>query len=43
MNEVFTGYRHSGDLASKRRVREALNAALKNMPDWPAPAQYAQH
>ncbi|TFY66581.1 hypothetical protein EVG20_g4506 [Dentipellis fragilis] len=36
MNEVFTGYRHSGDVASKRRVRESCNAALNNLPDWPA-------
>ncbi|KAA1467482.1 hypothetical protein DENSPDRAFT_832545 [Dentipellis sp. KUC8613] len=38
MNEVFTGYRHSGDVASKRRVRESCNAALNNLPDWPAPS-----
>jgi len=37
MNEVFTGYRHSGDAASKRRVRESCNAALKSLPDWPGP------
>ncbi|KZT72984.1 hypothetical protein DAEQUDRAFT_762353 [Daedalea quercina L-15889] len=35
MHEVFTGYRQSGDLASKRRVREAINAALVSLPDWP--------
>lgn len=35
MHEVFQGYRQSGDLASKRRVREATNAALTNLPDWP--------
>lgn len=35
MQEVFTGYRQSGDLASKRRVRESINAALANLPDWP--------
>jgi len=35
MHEVFQGYRQSGDLASKRRVREASNAALQNLPDWP--------
>ena len=35
MHEVFTGYRQSGDLASKRRVREAINAALTSLPDWP--------
>ncbi|KAH9949906.1 hypothetical protein B0H21DRAFT_725198 [Amylocystis lapponica] len=36
MQEVFTGYRQSGDLASKRRVRESINAALTSLPDWPA-------
>ncbi|KZP23795.1 hypothetical protein FIBSPDRAFT_822931 [Athelia psychrophila] len=36
MHEVFQGYRQSGDVASKRRVREATNAALSNLPDWPA-------
>ncbi|CAL1716746.1 unnamed protein product [Somion occarium] len=35
MQEVFTGYRQSGDLASKRRVRESINAALASLPDWP--------
>ncbi|KAI0067461.1 hypothetical protein BV25DRAFT_1819808 [Artomyces pyxidatus] len=35
MSEVFTGYRHSGDLASKRRVRESCNAALQGLPDYP--------
>ncbi|KAF9468098.1 hypothetical protein BDZ94DRAFT_1247177 [Collybia nuda] len=35
MHEVFQGYRQSGDLASKRRVREASNAALQGLPDWP--------
>lgn len=38
MHEVFTGYRQSGDLASKRRVREAINAALTSLPDWPPQA-----
>ena len=37
MHEVFQGYRQSGDFASKRRVREATNAALSNLPDWPTP------
>ncbi|KAG6817339.1 hypothetical protein H0H87_009937 [Tephrocybe sp. NHM501043] len=37
MQEVFQGYRQSGDLASKRRVREASNAAFQNLPDWPSP------
>jgi len=36
MHEVYHGYRQSGDLASKRRVREATNAALSNLTDWPA-------
>jgi hypothetical protein len=37
MHEVFQGYRQSGDLASKRRVREATNAALTSLPPWPTP------
>ncbi|KAF8920329.1 hypothetical protein CPB85DRAFT_627408 [Mucidula mucida] len=39
MHEVFENYRKSGDLASKRRVREASNATLTGCPDWP-PAIY---
>ncbi|GJE88750.1 hypothetical protein PsYK624_048330 [Phanerochaete sordida] len=35
MQEAHGGYRQSGDLASKKRVREAINAALGNLPDWP--------
>ncbi|KAF5367481.1 hypothetical protein D9758_003723 [Tetrapyrgos nigripes] len=35
IHEVFQNYRQSGDQASKRRVREASNAALQNLPDWP--------
>jgi len=35
LHEVFRSYRHSGDAASKRRVRESCNAALKGLPDWP--------
>jgi len=35
MSEVFTGYRHSGDIASKRRVRESCNAALSGLPEYP--------
>ncbi|KAF8841230.1 hypothetical protein BDN67DRAFT_967422 [Paxillus ammoniavirescens] len=35
LHEVFGSYRHSGDAASKRRVRESCNAALKGLPDWP--------
>ncbi|KAI0649093.1 hypothetical protein C8Q79DRAFT_903494 [Trametes meyenii] len=37
MQEVFDGYRQSNDIASKRRVREAINAALSSLPDWPQP------
>ena len=37
MQEVFHGYRQSGDAASKARVREATNAALKGLPNWPSP------
>jgi len=35
IKEVLQGYRHSTDIASKRRVREAMNAALQSLPDWP--------
>ncbi|TDL25873.1 hypothetical protein BD410DRAFT_610900 [Rickenella mellea] len=35
MQEVLSGYRHSGDFASKSRVRESTNAALQGLPDWP--------
>ncbi|KAH9986244.1 hypothetical protein BJV77DRAFT_936350, partial [Russula vinacea] len=35
MSEVFVGYRHSGDIASKRRVRESCNAALSGLPEYP--------
>lgn len=37
MSEVFSGYRHSGDLASKRRVRESCNAAVSGLPEFPPP------
>ncbi len=37
MSEVFVGYRHSGDIASKRRVRESCNAALTGLPEYPPP------
>jgi len=37
MSEVFSGYRHSGDLASKRRVRESCNAAVTGLPEFPPP------
>jgi len=33
--EVFGGYRQSGDMSSKQRVREATNAALQSLPGWP--------
>ncbi|KAH8100848.1 hypothetical protein BXZ70DRAFT_131125 [Cristinia sonorae] len=39
MQEAFSGYRLSADLASKRRVRESINAALTSLPDWP-PQQF---
>jgi hypothetical protein len=35
MHEVFANYRQSADLASKQRVREASNAAITSLPDWP--------
>ncbi|KAJ7903548.1 hypothetical protein B0H14DRAFT_945869 [Mycena olivaceomarginata] len=35
MHEVFANYRQSSDLASKQRVREASNAAITSLPDWP--------
>ena len=35
MQEVYAGYRQSGDAASKRRVRESFNAALSSLPEWP--------
>ncbi|TFL03859.1 hypothetical protein BDV98DRAFT_654395 [Pterulicium gracile] len=35
MREVHEGYRQSSDVASKRRVREASNSALRSLPDWP--------
>jgi hypothetical protein len=37
MSELFTGYRHSGDMDSKRRVRESCNAALGGLPEYPPP------
>lgn len=37
LKEVHSSYRQSGDTVSKRRVRESCNAALSNLPDWPAP------
>ena len=35
MKEVLEGYRVSSDLASRNRVREAMNAALQSLPEWP--------
>lgn len=35
MKELQDGYRQSSDVASKRRVREASNAAVQSLPDWP--------
>jgi len=37
LQEVFNGYRQSSDPGSKRRVREACNAAIAGLPDWPSP------
>ncbi|KAG8681415.1 hypothetical protein FRC09_017504, partial [Ceratobasidium sp. 395] len=37
LREVQSGYRHSTDPASKHRVREALNAGLKTLPEFPPP------
>ena len=34
-----SGYRHSADQASKNRVREALNAGLRALPEWPEELQ----
>ncbi|KIM29956.1 hypothetical protein M408DRAFT_328402 [Serendipita vermifera MAFF 305830] len=35
MQEVFSSYRQSPDPSSKSRVRECLNAGLRNLPEWP--------
>ncbi|GAA5883757.1 hypothetical protein JCM16303_002355 [Sporobolomyces ruberrimus] len=37
MSEVKSGWKHSTDPASKSRVREALNAGLNAMPEYPQP------
>jgi len=37
MEEAYKGYRQSGDPSSKRRVREATNAAMSHLPNWPGP------
>lgn len=42
LKEVHSSYRQSGDAVSKRRVRESCNAALSNLPDWPAPLNVNQ-
>lgn len=42
LKEVHSSYRQSGDAVSKRRVRESCNAALTNLPDWPAPLNLNQ-
>lgn len=42
LKEVHSSYRQSGDAVSKRRVRESCNAALSNLPDWPAPLNASQ-
>jgi len=35
MQEVNAGYKLSLDTQSKNRVREGLNAGLRDLPDWP--------
>jgi len=40
MTEMFGGYRHSSDIASKRRVREACNAAVAGLPEYPPSTLY---
>nr|GAT60776.1 predicted protein [Mycena chlorophos] len=35
MREVFENYRSTSNVATKSRVREASNAALASLPDWP--------
>ncbi|KAH7343523.1 hypothetical protein B0J17DRAFT_642671 [Rhizoctonia solani] len=37
LREVQSGYRHSTDPASKSRVRDALNAGFRSLPDYPPP------
>ncbi|CAE6394738.1 unnamed protein product [Rhizoctonia solani] len=37
LKEVQSGYRHSTDPASKNRVRDALNAGLRSLPEYPPP------
>jgi len=35
LKEVLGGYRQSTDIASRRRVKEAMNAALRSLPEYP--------
>ena len=35
MKEVYEGYKISSDEPSRKRVREALNAGLVGLPEWP--------
>ncbi|KZV90552.1 hypothetical protein EXIGLDRAFT_837718 [Exidia glandulosa HHB12029] len=35
MQEALTGYKQSSDIASKRRVKEMLNAGLLGLPEFP--------
>ncbi|GAA6038434.1 hypothetical protein JCM8097_007650 [Rhodosporidiobolus ruineniae] len=42
VDEVKSGWRHSTDAASKARVREALNAGLSALPDYPLPLSPSQ-
>ncbi|KAL5636688.1 hypothetical protein ACGC1H_000598 [Rhizoctonia solani] len=37
LKEVQSGYRHSTDPASKSRVRDALNAGFRSLPEYPLP------
>ncbi|KAM0753223.1 hypothetical protein T439DRAFT_323859 [Meredithblackwellia eburnea MCA 4105] len=42
ISEVKQGWRHSTDPASKARVREALNAGLNSLPEFPTALQPEQ-
>ncbi|CAE7171737.1 unnamed protein product [Rhizoctonia solani] len=37
LKEVQSGYRHSTDPSSKSRVRDALNAGFRSLPEYPPP------
>lgn len=39
MSEVKDRYRQSLDFSGRDQVRQALNAALKNLPSWPPTPQ----